>query len=154
ILLTFDRLLPLYACAVADDPLPALARGSTMRGTDFTQADFCRDTYLGREWLERAPSLFGLEREVVLRGVPGTGQTQVDRCRARLLARGQDDVIRLVQFHPAYSYEEFVEGIKVRTVEHDGRQEVTYPVEDGLLCVLAGQAALRPAEPFVLIIDE
>jgi hypothetical protein len=59
-----------------------------------------------------------------------------------------------VQFHPAYSYEEFVEGIKARTVEIDGRHEVTYPVEEGLLCTFAAEAGRHPAEPFVLLIDE
>jgi hypothetical protein len=73
---------------------------------------------------------------------------------ARLLTRGRDDAVRLVQFHPAYSYEEFVEGIKARSVEVNGRHDVTYPVEDGLLCTFAAEAALRPSEPHVLIIDE
>jgi hypothetical protein len=59
-----------------------------------------------------------------------------------------------VQFHPAYSYEEFVEGIKVRSVEVEGRHDVTYPVEDGLLCTFAAEAAIRPAQPHVLLIDE
>ena len=76
------------------------------------------------------------------------------RCLARLLTRGRDEAVRLVQFHPAYSYEEFVEGIKVRSVEVDGRHDVTYPVEDGLLCAFAAQAAKQPALPFVLLIDE
>jgi len=59
-----------------------------------------------------------------------------------------------VQFHPAYSYEEFVEGIKVRSVAIEGRHDVTYPVEDGLLCSLAAEASAQPARPFVLLIDE
>jgi hypothetical protein len=31
---------------------------------------------------------------------------------------------------------------------------VTYPVEDGILCSFAAEAEQRPAEPFVLVIDE
>ncbi|HZY86569.1 MAG TPA: AAA family ATPase, partial [Gemmataceae bacterium] len=87
-------------------------------------------------------------------GVPGTGKTHVARSLARLLTGGRDGRVRLVQFHPAYSYEEFVEGIKVRSVEVDGRHDVTYPVEDGLLCSFAAEAERRPTEPFVLLIDE
>jgi hypothetical protein len=62
--------------------------------------------------------------------------------------------VRLVQFHPAYSYEEFVEGIKAKSVEVNGRHEVNYPVEEGLLCALAAEAGRAPAQPHVLLIDE
>jgi 5-methylcytosine-specific restriction endonuclease McrBC GTP-binding regulatory subunit McrB len=78
----------------------------------------------------------------------------VARHLARLLTGGRDEHVRLVQFHPAYSYEEFVEGVKVRSVTVDGRSDVSYPVEDGLLCAFADEASRRPAEPHVLLIDE
>src|SRR5207244_4805803 len=64
------------------------------------------------------------------------------------------ETVRLVQFHPAYSYEEFVEGIKAKSIEVNGRHEVTYPVEEGLLCHFAAQAELNPATAHVLVIDE
>jgi MoxR-like ATPase len=86
--------------------------------------------------------------------VPGTGKTFVARLLARLLTGGREGAVRLVQFHPAFSYEEFVEGIKARSVECNGRHEVTYPVEDGLLSSFAEEAARAPAAPHVLIIDE
>jgi MoxR-like ATPase len=156
VLLTFDRLLPLYLCAVQADPLPALScwAGGLSEGEHFTEADFCRATFLDAGWLRRARSLLDLKQQLILQGVPGTGKTHVARCLARLLTGGRDGLVRLVQFHPAYSYEEFVEGIKVKSVEVAGRHEVTYPVEDGLLCAFAAETALRPAEPHVLIIDE
>jgi uncharacterized protein (DUF2461 family) len=156
VLLTFDRLLPAYACAALEDARPFLARcvGGVAEADGYGEADFRRATYLGGDWLARAQGLLELKRQLILQGVPGTGKTHVARCLARLLTGGRDERVRLVQFHPAYSYEEFVEGIKVRSVEVDGRHDVTYPVEDGLLCAFAAEAARRPAEPFVLVIDE
>src|SRR5262249_49390882 len=58
------------------------------------------------------------------------------------------------QFHGAYSYEEFVEGIKVKSVEVNGRHDVTYPVEEGLVVSFAARAAAQPSQPHVLLIDE
>jgi 5-methylcytosine-specific restriction protein B len=156
ILLTFDRLLPAYACAVLEDPRPLLQRrlGTGRPGHGYGADDFRRATHLGDDWLRRARDLLDLKRQLILQGVPGTGKTHVARCLACLLTHGRDEAVRLVQFHPAYSYEEFVEGIKVKSVEVDGRHDVTYPVEDGLLCAFAAEAARCPSEPFVLIIDE
>ncbi|HTU90839.1 MAG TPA: DUF2461 family protein [Gemmataceae bacterium] len=156
ILLTFDRLLPLYGCAIEEDAYAFLVRclGGTLDGEPYSESEFLRATLLDHDWLERARHLLELKRQLILQGVPGTGKTHVARHLARLLAGGRDERIRLVQFHPAYSYEEFVEGIKVRSVTVDGRSDVTYPVEAGLLCAFAEEASRRPAEPHVLLIDE
>ncbi len=150
VLLTFDRLLPAYRCAIEEEP--NLAAYSTRPTFDADR--FHETTYLAASWLQTATSLLALKKQMILQGVPGTGKTHVSRNLARLLTCGNEEHIRLVQFHPGYCYEEFVEGIKARTVAINGRHEVTYPVEPGVLCQFAAQAASRPAETFVLIVDE
>jgi MoxR-like ATPase len=153
VLLTFDRLLPLYACAVGTDSAAGPLLPSA-ESDSYGEAAFRRDTFLSDDWLRRALGLLEMKRQLILQGVPGTGKTHVARCLARLLADDVAEAQRLVQFHPAYSYEEFVEGIKVKSVEVNGRHDVTYPVEDGLLCGFAARAAAQPSQPHVLVIDE
>jgi 5-methylcytosine-specific restriction protein B len=156
VLLTFDRLIPLFACAAEADPRPVLARraGTPGEPAPYHPAAFQRETYLSEVWLDRVLGLLRLKKQLVLQGVPGTGKTHVARCLARLLTHDRPGCVRLVQFHPSYSYEEFVEGIRVRNVVTDGRSEVTYPVEDGVLCEFAARAGARPSEPHVLVVDE
>jgi hypothetical protein len=155
ILMTFEHLLPAYACAAATDPSPWLQSGQARSWpTSFHDEDFERHTHLGPNWLTRARTLLQLKRQLILQGVPGTGKTHVARSLGKLLTRGREDTIRLVQFHPAFGYEDFVEGIRASAVEVNGKHEVTYPVEDGLLCSFAAEATRRPSEPHVLIIDE
>lgn len=156
VLLTFDRLLPLFVCAAEPDPRPLLERraGSPTTPLPYDPAAFHQETFLSQVWLDRILNLLRLKKQLIFQGVPGTGKTHVARCLARLLAHDRPGCVRLVQFHPAYSYEEFVEGIRVRNVEIEGRNEVVYPVEDGVLCEFVEQALSRPSEPHVLVVDE
>jgi 5-methylcytosine-specific restriction protein B len=56
----------------------------------------------------------------------------------------------IVQFHPSYSYEDFVRGIVAE--EKDG--QVKYAVQNKTLAELAKKALEDPDSPYVLIIDE
>lgn len=156
ILLTFDRLLPLFACAAEADPLPLLRgrAGEPTAPAPYDAHSFRRETYLSEVWLDRVFGLLRMKKQLVLQGVPGTGKTHVARSLARLLTHDRPECVRLVQFHPAYSYEEFVEGIRARGAEVNGQNQVTFPVEAGVLCEFAEQATARPSEPHVLIVDE
>lgn len=58
---------------------------------------------------------------------------------------------KLIQFHPAYTYEDFVRGITAKT-NKDGH--VHYKVEDKILAQFAQKAEDNPSSNFVLIIDE
>ncbi|OWK34787.1 5-methylcytosine-specific restriction enzyme B [Fimbriiglobus ruber] len=156
ILILFDRLVPFFAAAVEDDPLPILARRAGTLGArpTFGRSAFQAATYLSEVWLTRTLDLLRLKKQLVLQGVPGTGKTHVARSLARFLTGDRPENQRLVQFHPGYSYEEFVEGIRPRVIETNGRSEVSYPVEPGLLATFAARAEAHPSEPHVLVIDE
>ena len=61
--------------------------------------------------LDRIKELLEDRRQVIFQGPPGTGKTYVARKLAEYLA-GSEDRVRLVQFHPSYAYEDFIEGIR------------------------------------------
>ncbi|WP_419553295.1 McrB family protein [Candidatus Poriferisodalis sp.] len=98
------------------------------------------------------------KKQVVLYGPPGTGKTYFARHLAWALARIPDDgeyvengPYSLVQFHPAYSYEDFFEGFRPQ-VDDDG--QMTYELTPGPLVRLAERAADHPDELHVMVIDE
>jgi len=64
-------------------------------------------------WLE------ALERknQAILYGPPGTGKTFLAEHIAHHLVSGGDGFVDLVQFHPAYAYEDFMQGIRPLTDE-------------------------------------
>ncbi len=115
-----------------------------------------------------------LERkgQVILYGPPGTGKTwralqaakelvarelhdqrwgQLPAERRRALeAPGGAQRIWTCTFHPAYGYEDFVEGLRPVPVEGG----LDFRPRPGLFKRICSDAAKHPDEPFVLIIDE
>ncbi|MET7879878.1 AAA family ATPase [Micromonospora profundi] len=89
-------------------------------------------------------------RQAVFHGPPGTGKTYVARLLARHLATSAQH-IELAQFHPAYSYEDFVEGLRP---EVGAEGVLSYRVRPGVFSQLCERAQQTPDETFVLVIDE
>ena len=91
--------------------------------------------------------------QIVLQGPPGTGKTYVAQRLAERLAESRDgsrDRVTIVQFHPSYAYEDFVQGFRP-TMK---RGQAGFRLSNGPLLEAAERAKDKPAEKHFLIIDE
>jgi 5-methylcytosine-specific restriction protein B len=91
------------------------------------------------------------KHHVILQGPPGTGKTFVAKRMAKHLVANTRGRIALVQFHPSYAYEDFVQGIRPR----QRAVGLQFDLVRGPFLLLCDDAKkLNVDEPCVLIIDE
>jgi len=90
------------------------------------------------------------KKQIILQGPPGTGKTYTAKDLAELLIfdkvsvdkkeqgqlLGEADQFELVQFHPSYSYEDFVRGITANSE----KGQIIYQVKDQILGSFAEKA--------------
>lgn len=110
---------------------------------DATQ-DLAARLHVGFDWLQESIQLLRERQQLIYYGPPGTGKTFIALKLAEHLA---GDNVRLVQFHPAYTYEDFFEGY--RPVPDGG-----FELKPGPLRKIVDQAKENPSTPYFLIIDE
>ncbi|MDE0458460.1 MAG: AAA family ATPase [Chromatiales bacterium] len=104
--------------------------------------------FLERQEIERLLERLRTRKNLILQGPPGTGKTWLARRLAFALIGERDErKVRVVQFHPNLSYEDFVRGWR--------------PVGDGKLALADGvfmetlrDASADPSAKFVVVIEE
>lgn len=129
----------LFSTAVEDEKAPEL----TM---DWLESE----TLWARDHLEElVRTLETSTPQVVLAGPPGTGKTWVAERVAQYLTRGVAGATRIVQFHPSYSYEDFIEGLRPQI--EDGA--VTFERVDGVVLEMTSEIE-DETRLHVLVVDE
>jgi 5-methylcytosine-specific restriction enzyme B len=112
--------------------------------------ELARRLLVDREWLQEQIELLRDRRQLIFYGPPGTGKTYLAQAVAEYLT--DREAIKLVQFHPAYSYEDFFEGF--RPVSSADGSGVAFKLSPGPFRRLVDAARENPGTAYVLIIDE
>ena len=97
------------------------------------------------DMIKNITALLEFKKQIILQGAPGTGKTYTAKKIAEAMGCGYE----IIQFHPSYTYEDFVRGIVSKTSENGN---VSYEVEDKILVNAVKKAEEK--EKYVLIIDE
>ena len=154
---TFQTLYPLVLVATSAEPLFAI-RAFLEPDVDISQeprAEYSLDpmaaeTLVPKDELERWENSLDRKKQIILYGPPGTGKTFLARKLAKHIVAGNDGFTDLVQFHPSYSYEDFLQGIRPRITVEGG---LTYALQDWTFKRFCDRARARTG-PCVLVIDE
>jgi hypothetical protein len=128
---------------------------------------------VGHNLIDRIQSILERKGQVILYGPPGTGKTYwAEKASCAIAARtnfykdydglseekktqiqnydGNSGLVRICCFHPAYGYEDFIEGY--RPEQNNGK--LNYLLKDGIFKKLCIDAHRSPQNKFYLIIDE
>lgn len=94
---------------------------------EYTLSQFADDTGFEEAQLKRWVRAIERKKQAILYGSPGTGKTYIAESLAKHLISSNDGLKELIQFHPAYAYEDFIQGIRPQS--KDGK--LKYPLVPG-----------------------
>ncbi len=135
------------------------ADGSTISAEpepDLDMSWLAAETLLTEEALgSMIDCLRGSQPQLILAGPPGTSKTWVAQKLATYLTNGRKGAVRLVQFHPSYTYEAFIEGLRPVA----GPSGVSFDVTAGVVLQVVREMRQAghlndPDHPYVIIMDE
>lgn len=89
---------------------------------------------------------------VILYGPPGTGKTYAVKNSLDFLCQGDRSRYEFIQFHPSFTYEDFIEGIKPKGVSEDGN--IKFELVDGVFKRFCKRAKQNPSKDYYFVVDE
>ena len=113
----------------------------------FTKDDALAGLFMSRDELDTILSRLKRKKALILQGPPGVGKTFIARRLAfALMGKRDERRVAMVQFHPSYGYEDFVQGFRPTRTGLERR--------DGVFHQFARLARNNPDRDWFFIIDE
>ena len=109
------------------------------------------NTLISTDKIKEINNLLERKKQIIFYGSPGTSKTYFANKFSEFFAAKVEN-IKIAQFHPSYSYEDFIEGIRPN-LSKEGKAEGFFKKE-GIFKIFSKIAKDNPNEKFVLIIDE
>jgi MoxR-like ATPase len=131
-----------------NDYLHPLVNESKLNST-YTLSKCAEETGFDETQLTRWIDTINRKGQSIIQGPPGTGKTFLAQKLAKHLIGGGDGFSDTIQFHPAYTYEDFIQGIRPQS--QDG--QLTYPIVPGRFLEFCEKVEACE-DTCVLIIDE
>ncbi|CBN57226.1 MULTISPECIES: AAA family ATPase [Kamptonema] len=116
---------------------------------EYSPNQFSQETGFTEPQLTQWKNAINRKGQTIIQGPPGTGKTFIAERLAKHLIGGGDGFSDIIQFHPAYTYEDFIEGL--RPITENG--QLTYSIVPGRFRQFCKKAEGRE-DTCVLIIDE
>jgi 5-methylcytosine-specific restriction protein B len=146
----FNNYIPLVLLAISDDPIPLIRQYLAPPNPKYSLNQCEENTGFKKAELERWVRVIERKGQAILHGPAGTGKTYIAEQLAEHLIGSGNGFKELVQFHPAYAYEDFIQGIRPQA-RTDGRLD--YQIVSGRFLEFCAKAESREGL-CVLIIDE
>ena len=89
---------------------------------------------------------------VIMYGPPGTGKTWYVENNIDFVCQGDNSRYLILQFHPSFTYEDFIEGIKPKGVSKDGN--IRFELVNGVFKNFCIKAKNNPGKSFYFVVDE
>jgi 5-methylcytosine-specific restriction enzyme B len=146
----YDQLTALIPHEVTAKPLtPTVELARRTLAFHPINPEFAANLLMDQAELAKVADLLWERKQIILYGPPGTGKTYLASKLARHLT--EDGAVKLVQFHPSYTYEDFFEGFRP---EPGGSGTLTFTLRAGPFRDFAEVATANPSTAYILIIDE
>jgi 5-methylcytosine-specific restriction protein B len=89
---------------------------------------------------------------VIMYGPPGTGKTWYAENNIDFVCQGDSTRYIILQFHPSFTYEDFIEGIKPKGVSKDGN--IRFELVNGIFKNFCIKAKNNPNKSYYFVVDE